>query len=139
MVSLSAADRSFASEDGKSVDLDGAVDLGDEPEAGVEADGGREDEEGEADHAHVPEVERRGNEPVHVQLREEVPHRIEHDVSRTAAAAHHAAPPPAVVLVAELEVAHEDGRLGARGDEDGHDEEEETEDVVDWGNDEGGR
>lgn len=55
------------------VDLDGPVDLADEPERGEEADGAGEEEEGQGDHAHVGEVDEGGDGRVDVELRDEVP------------------------------------------------------------------
>lgn len=55
------------------IDLDGPVDLADEPERCEEADRAGEEEEGQGDHAHVGEVDEGGHGRVDVQLRDEVP------------------------------------------------------------------
>lgn len=52
------------------------------------------------------------------------------EVPRRGAGAEEGAPPPVVVLRAQVEVAQQDGRLGARDHEDHEHEEQETEHVV---------
>mmetsp|Transcript_19166 Transcript_19166/g.26365 ORF Transcript_19166/g.26365 Transcript_19166/m.26365 type:complete len:437 (+) Transcript_19166:111-1421(+) len=113
-----------------SVDLDGGVDLAQEPERAVVADGAGHEEEGGGDQGHVAEVDQRARGRVHVQLGGKVPHPVEQQVGRAGARGAEAAPPPAVVLRAQLEVGQHHGELHAGGRQDAEREEEEAEDVV---------
>mmetsp|Transcript_10839 Transcript_10839/g.34246 ORF Transcript_10839/g.34246 Transcript_10839/m.34246 type:complete len:406 (+) Transcript_10839:509-1726(+) len=114
----------------RSVNLDGSKDLPHEPVARVEADRARHHEEDERRNRHVPEEEEARDKLFNLELGCKVKDRIEEEVARRRAAREEGAPPPVVVLGAELEVAHDDRDLGARQDEDEHDEEEEAKDIV---------
>jgi hypothetical protein len=114
-----------------SVDLDGGVDLPDEPETREEADGAGEHEEGHGGHGHVREVQHRRHKAFDLKLGIEVPNRVEEEVAAGGARREEGSPPPAVVLVAELEVAHDDGDLCAGHDEDDQHHEQEPEHEVD--------
>ena len=121
-----------------SVHLDRREDLPDEPVAGVEADGACGHEEDEGSDGHVAEVEEARDELCDLELCEEVEDGVGEHVARGGAGGEEGAPPPVVVLGAQLEVAHDDGDLGAGDDEDDEDQHEEAEDVVVLGEPDGG-
>mmetsp|Transcript_25352 Transcript_25352/g.62374 ORF Transcript_25352/g.62374 Transcript_25352/m.62374 type:complete len:214 (+) Transcript_25352:268-909(+) len=115
------------------IDLDGAVDDANEPEARDEANKAREAEEGVAQDRHVPEeddVRRNLEELGNVHTREEVVRGIGEQIESRRPRGEVGAPPPVVVLRTQLEVAHNHGDLRARDDEDCEDKHHETEEVV---------
>mmetsp|Transcript_22107 Transcript_22107/g.36792 ORF Transcript_22107/g.36792 Transcript_22107/m.36792 type:complete len:671 (+) Transcript_22107:104-2116(+) len=121
-----------------SVDLDGGVDLAQEPERAVVADGAGHEEEGGGDQGHVAEVDQRARGRVHVQLGGKVPHPVEQQVGRAGARGAEAAPPPAVVLRAELRVAEHDRDFRAGERQDQQHRHQEPEHVVDLVQPQGG-
>jgi hypothetical protein len=112
------------------IDLNGPVNLANEPEAGPKADATREQEEREGDDEHVTKVEHGRYEACDLELRQEIPYSIKVHVQRSASAAQEAAPPPVVVLITELKVAHHNGDLRTRCNKDEKYYHQKSEDVV---------
>ena len=96
-----------------------------EPEASDVSNSSGEQEKGEGDDAHVAEIQEHRHDSGHVQLGQVVPNRIKQHVASAGAGGQEGAPPPPVVLVAELEVAQEDGHLGTGDDQHHHHQEQE--------------
>mmetsp|Transcript_58539 Transcript_58539/g.137520 ORF Transcript_58539/g.137520 Transcript_58539/m.137520 type:complete len:343 (+) Transcript_58539:42-1070(+) len=114
------------------VDLDRGVDAPDEEKAADEAREPGEDEEGVGEARDVAEEDA----PAHpgglhaVHARHDVVPCIQEKVHRRGSGREVRPPPPVVILGAKLEVAHDDGDLGARDDEDQEHEAHEAEQVV---------
>jgi len=112
------------------IDLDDAVDLGDEPEGGEESNSSGEKKENKGQEERVSEVENRRRRALDRQLRKEVVNAIEKEVDCGKAGGQEGSPPPMVILGAKMKVGQEDGSLGTRDDEDDKDEEEKAEHVI---------
>ena len=91
---------------------------------------GKEEEEEDHDGG-VSKVEECGCGPLDLQLGHEVVYAVDEQVEGGEAGCQEGPPPPVVVLGAEVEVAEQDGRLGASDEQNDEDEEEEAVHVVD--------
>ena len=114
-----------------SIRLDGTIDLAGEPQTGEEPDGACEDKEEDAHDKGPAKVQQQRDKVVHLQADHVVEDAVKEDVERRAPGREERPPPPAVVLRAEVKVAHEDGDLRARDNQDHEDQGQEAEDVVD--------
>lgn len=112
------------------IHLDHTVDLSDEPEACEESNSSCEEEKADDHDAGVSKVEEGGGGPLDVQLRHEVVHAVDGQVERSETGRQEAAPPPVIVLGTEVEVAEEDGGLGAGDHQDQVNQEQEPIHVV---------
>ena len=112
------------------INLDGSKDGLIEPKGTGNADVTRHEEQSQRGEAHVAKVQHvRSSGFTGLELLE-VDEGVEEDVQGGGSGSAEGAPPPVVVLAAKLEVAEEDGNLGAGNDKDDEDQEEEAEDVV---------
>lgn len=65
----------------KLIHLDSAINLAYEPQAREETNRSRQQKESNRDHRHVREINGGGNHARDVQLRDEIPHRVQEQVS----------------------------------------------------------
>lgn len=112
------------------IHFDDTVDFPDEPEGGEKSDRSCKKEEAEHHDGGVTEVEEGGGPALDVQLGEEVVDAVAGQVEGREPAGQEAAPPPVVILSTEVEVAEEDGGLGAGDDQDDVHQEQEPVHVV---------
>lgn len=82
----------------KLVNMDDAVDFGDEPEAGEEADGTCEQEDDEGHDECVAKEEESVEKAFHLQLRDIVVDAVQEEVEGRETARQERSPPPVVVL-----------------------------------------
>ena len=121
-----------------SVNLDNAVDLPDEEQAGQEADGAGHDEEEQHHDGGVAEEEEVAEGARDARLVHKVVQGEEEEVEAGGPRGKEAAPPPAVVLRAQVEVAEEDGGLGRHQHQHHKGQHDEPKHVVDLARPAGG-
>jgi len=110
--------------------FDGTVDLFDEEIASIKSDGARQDEETEGHDESVSKIEEDGDEFVDLEFCEEVEDGIKEHIECTGSRGQECSPPPMIVLATKLEVAHDDGDLGASQDQNDEDNGQKSKNVV---------
>lgn len=112
------------------IHLNGTINLANKPQTGEESNSTSYHKKRYGYHGHVREVEKSGDKSFDLELRHEVPHRVQEEIHTRRSGGEVRSPPPAVVLIAELEVAHNNGDLRTGDDEDEKNHEQEPEDEV---------